>query len=241
MTLAIPSQDPRIKPNRVEMQSRQEKQIQPSQKTTNIASVMAKNTLDVLVCLILIPLLVPVMLAIGLAILLDSRGPVLFKQKRIGQNGKPFTIYKFRTMTHKFDDSKHRAYMQQYISGQAEQEGDSFKPPSASQITKVGAILRSTSLDELPQLINVIRGEMSIVGPRPNVVWEVEAYEAWHRKRLAVKPGITGWAQVNGRSSITFDELVKYDIEYVNNQSLALDIKIMVQTVTEVLKRSGAG
>jgi lipopolysaccharide/colanic/teichoic acid biosynthesis glycosyltransferase len=101
--------------------------------------------------------------------------------------------------------------------------------------------LRATSLDELPQIINVLRGEMSIVGPRPNVEWEVQAYEAWHRKRLAVKPGITGLAQVSGRSAISFDQLVRYDIEYVNKQSLMLDIQIMVQTVTEVLKRSGAG
>lgn len=241
MTLAIPSQDPRIKPNRVDILPGQDRQVQTSQKTIDTASLMAKRTLDVLICLILIPVLVPVILAIGLAILLDSPGPILFKQKRIGQNGESFTIYKFRTMYHKFDDSKHREYMKQYIGGEAKQEGDSFKPPIENQITSVGAILRSTSLDELPQLINVVCNEMSIVGPRPNVEWEVQEYEAWHRRRLAVKPGITGWAQVNGRSSISFDELVKYDIEYVNNQSLTLDIKIMVQTVTAVLKRSGAG
>ena len=241
MTLSIPSPDVQIKQTQVDAQASQMRQTHPDQEHSITTSLTAKRILDILICLVLIPVLVPVIAAIALAILLDSSGPFLFKQKRIGQHGRPFTIYKFRTMYHKFDDRHHREYMKQYIGGQAEQAGDSFKPPIENQITRVGNILRRTSLDELPQLINVFRGEMSIVGPRPNVEWEVQEYEAWHRKRLIAKPGITGLAQVSGRSAITFDELVKYDIEYVENQSLALDIKIMIQTVTEVLKRNGAG
>ena len=184
------------------------------------------------------------MVIIGFFILLDSRGPVLFKQTRIGKDGRPFKIYKFRTMYHKFDDSSHRAFMKQYINyikGQVGQEKESFKPPIEKQITKVGRILRKTSLDELPQLFNVLRDEMSLVGPRPNVEWEVREYEPWHRERLHVKPGITGLAQVNGRSAIYFDKLVKHDIEYVRQQSVMLDVKIIVQTVTTVVKKQGAG
>ncbi len=201
---------------------------------------VTKQVLDIVICLAIIPVLVPVILGIVIAILLDSRGPVLFKQKRIGKDGKPFTIYKFRTMFHKFDDRHHREFMKQYIGGKTDQGNGSFKPPIEQQITRVGHVLRGASLDEMPQLLNVLRGEMSIVGPRPNVEWEVHTYEAWHRVRLQVKPGITGLAQVNGRSSIPFDELVRYDIEYVRNQSITLDVKIMIQTVTTVLKRSGA-
>jgi lipopolysaccharide/colanic/teichoic acid biosynthesis glycosyltransferase len=240
MTLAIPSNNTQLQTQHAEQSQTIMKQMQSTMKTAK-PSPVGKRILDVVVCLALLPVLVPVIAMVSLAIMLDSPGPMLFKQKRIGKDGKPFTIYKFRTMYHKFDDSAHREYMKKYIGGGVKQSNGSFKPPIENQITRIGRILRATSLDELPQIINVLRGEMSIVGPRPNVEWEVQAYEAWHRKRLAVKPGITGLAQVSGRSAISFDQLVRYDIEYVNKQSLMLDIQIMVQTVTEVLKRSGAG
>ena len=223
----------------------------PNQKSPNqIKRELAKATpkfdvkrmFDLAMCLVLLPFIIPIAGIVGLLILFDSPGPIFFRQKRIGYKGQAFTIYKFRTMYHKFDDSKHREYMKQYISGQAATQADgSFKPPIENQITKTGRFLRKTSLDELPQLINVLKGDMSIVGPRPHVEWEVQEYEAWHRLRLAVKPGITGLAQVNGRSSITFDLLIKYDIDYVRNQSMALDFQIMIQTVLAVLKRNGAG
>lgn len=211
-------------------------------KPTSLMFPTAKRTLDIILCIAILPFILPVLGVVSFFILLDSRGPVLFRQKRIGKDGKAFTIYKFRTMFHKFDDRKHRAFMKQYIVGKVGQQGNgSFKPPIEQQITRIGRILRKTSLDELPQIINVLRGEMSLVGPRPNVEWEVQEYDGWHRERLKVKPGITGLAQVRGRSAIAFDELVKYDIEYVRNQSLMLDIKILIQTVTTVFEGSGAG
>lgn len=234
--MAIPSSDSGVKQNRSKAD-----QIKLSMKPTSLPFSISKRLFDLSICLVLIPFVVPLIVVVGLIILLDSGDPVLFKQKRIGQGGIPFTIYKFRTMFHKFDDSEHREFMKQYIGGDTRQANGSFKPPIEKQITRIGRILRNTSLDELPQLLNVLRGEMSIVGPRPNVEWEVQAYEAWHHQRLEVRPGITGLAQINGRSSILFDELVRYDIEYVQNQSLRNDIKIIVQTVVAVLKRSGAG
>lgn len=212
-------------------------QVSSGKQSTDIV----KRSFDLLLCFVLVPILTPLMIIIGLIILLDSRGPALFKQKRIGKDGQPFTIYKFRTMYYKFDDSSHRVFMKQYVNGQAGQKNGSFKPPLEKQVTKVGRVLRKTSLDELPQLFNVLRGEMSIVGPRPNVEWEVQEYEPWHRERLWVKPGITGLAQINGRSAISFDTLARYDVEYVRNRSIRLDIEIIMQTVMTIIKKNGAG
>jgi lipopolysaccharide/colanic/teichoic acid biosynthesis glycosyltransferase len=215
---------------------------------------IAKRVMDVTLCLLALPVVLPLMAICALAILIDSPGHVLFVQERIGKGGRRFWMYKFRTMRHSLDDSSHRAFMKAFVSGQIGGNGDGkdgrfrgvliespanakigtngngkqvYKPIRASQVTRVGRVLRRTSLDELPQIFNVLRGEMSLVGPRPNVSWEVEEYRGWHNERLEVLPGITGLAQVRGRSAISFDSIVEYDVEYVEKQSLALDLKIL--------------
>jgi lipopolysaccharide/colanic/teichoic acid biosynthesis glycosyltransferase len=167
----------------------------------------------------------------------------MFVQERIGKGGRIFRMYKFRTMTWNLDDSAHRAFMRAFVNGEIGEvasEKVAFKPFSESQVTRLGRILRKTSLDELPQLINVLKGEMSLIGPRPNVPWEVDAYKEWHQARLNALPGITGLAQVNGRSCISFDRIVEYDLEYIENQSLRMDLQILWLTVRSVIRADGA-
>lgn len=205
---------------------------------------LAKRFVDMLLSILLIPFVAPIIVACAVAIALDSPGPVFFTQERIGKDGKRFKIYKFRTMYHKLDDSSHRAFMKAFVRGQIGGEGTTsgqvFKPAQDAQITRVGRILRKTSLDELPQILNILRGEMSLVGPRPNVPWEVEEYKPWHYERLEVLPGITGLAQVRGRSGISFDRIVQYDIEYIERQNLILDFQIIWWTFSTVLRGAGA-
>jgi lipopolysaccharide/colanic/teichoic acid biosynthesis glycosyltransferase len=203
---------------------------------------IAKRVMDVGLCLLLLPLVLPLMIICAMVISIDSPGPVFFVQERIGKGGRQFRMYKFRTMHPQFDERHHRAFMKAFVNGQL---GDGngkeiYKPIRPSQVTSFGRILRKTSLDELPQLINVLKGEMSLVGPRPNVPWEVEEYRLWHHERLEALPGITGLAQVRGRSSISFDRIVKYDVEYLEKRSLALDIKILWWTLTMVLRGTAA-
>jgi lipopolysaccharide/colanic/teichoic acid biosynthesis glycosyltransferase len=167
----------------------------------------------------------------------------MFKQKRVGKDGRVFQIYKFRTMDHNLDNTRHQAFMKAFVQGKVGNGDDGhavYKPFTDSQVTRVGRILRKTSLDELPQLFNILKGEMSLVGPRPNVLWEVEAYKGWHMERLSVLPGITGLAQVNGRSAISFDTIVRYDVEYARNKSLRMDLKILWKTFTSVVDGKGA-
>jgi lipopolysaccharide/colanic/teichoic acid biosynthesis glycosyltransferase len=202
----------------------------------------AKRVVDLILCLVALPVLIPVVLASIVAIYLDSGRPILFVQERIGRGGRRIQIYKFRTMRANHSDSYDRAFMKAYIrGGQDKSANGTFKPMADQEISPVGHFLRRTSLDELPQLINVLKGEMSIVGPRPNVPWEVAEYRPWHCERLEVLPGITGLAQVNGRSSISFDAIVRYDIRYIEQQGVALDLKIIWRTVRLVLLRQGAG
>ena len=228
---------------------------------------VAKRVMDVAICLLALPVILPLMAICALAILLDSSGPVLFVQERIGKGGRPFRMVKFRTMRHDLDDSHHRTFMRAFVNGEIGSDGNRddansflhvllkesvdtpfgnngngkiYKPVQSSQVTTVGRILRKTSLDELPQIINVLKGEMSVVGPRPNVPWEVEAYRSWHHERLEVLPGITGLAQVRGRSAISFDHIVRNDIEYVEKRSLALDLKILWWTFVTVFHGTAA-
>jgi lipopolysaccharide/colanic/teichoic acid biosynthesis glycosyltransferase len=204
---------------------------------------IAKRVMDVAICLLAMPLTLPLLAICALAVRIDSPGPTLFVQERIGKGGRRFRMYKFRTMQHNLDDGSHRVFMKAFVNGRigdGENGGAIYKPAQASQVTRVGRILRKTSLDELPQLINVLRGAMSLVGPRPNVLWEFEEYRGWHQERLEVLPGITGLAQVRGRSGITFDSIVKYDIEYIEKRSLAMDLKILWWTVLSVLFGTGA-
>ena len=204
---------------------------------------IAKRVMDVGLCLLALPLALPLMIICAVVIYIDSPGPVFFVQERIGKGGRLFRMYKFRTMQPKFDDSLHRAFMKAFVNGQAVNENGKrvYKPIQPSQVTSFGRILRKTSLDELPQLINVLKGEMSLVGPRPNVPWEVAEYQSWHYRRLEVLPGMTGLAQVRGRSCVSFDDIVRYDIEYLEKQSLIMDIKILWWTVRSVVDGKGAG
>lgn len=204
----------------------------------------AKRLVDLTLCLVGLPLIVPVMLACALAIYLDSGRPVLFIQERVGRGGRRLRIYKFRTMEANHNDQQDRAFMATYVRGAIDKDkadNGSFKPPADGHISRVGGFLRRTSLDELPQLFNVVKGEMSLVGPRPNVPGEVDEYRPWHCERLEVLPGMTGLAQINGRSSISFDAIVRYDIKYIENQELALDLQIIWRTVSLVVLRTGAG
>jgi len=206
-----------------------------------------KRLIDVFGSLLLLALLSPVFLIIAAAIKLTSRGPVLFRQKRVGEHGTPFTFFKFRSMYVNNDSSEHREYVRQLIEGRADKKPANgngagvFKLTNDPRITPVGKCLRRSSLDELPQLINVLRGEMSLVGPRPPVPYEVEAYATWHRRRLLeAKPGITGLWQVYGRSRVEFDDMVRLDLRYARDCSPLLDLKILLQTPKAVIGGDGA-
>lgn len=194
----------------------------------------AKRIIDVLVSLAVLPVFVPVGLLAAIAVKLDSRGPVLYNQARVGKDGKPFTLYKFRSMYK--DADKMRARLDQLN----EAAGPVFKIKRDPRITRVGALLRRTSLDELPQIMNVLKGQMSLVGPRPPLPHEVEKYDDHQLGRLAVKPGLTCLWQVQGRSTISFERWVELDLEYIRNQSLWLDFKILLKTIPAVLKGTGA-
>jgi len=202
-----------------------------------------RRTVDVATSLLLSLLLAPIFMIIAIAIKLDTNGPIFFIQERVGKGGRRFRMYKYRTMHIDIDKSSHQALMKAFVNGNVNSkmaEKTVFKPFEASHVTRIGRILRKTSLDELPQLINVLKGDMSLIGPRPNVPWEVEEYRYVHQERLEVLPGITGLAQVRGRSGITFDEIVQYDVEYVENQNIMLDLKILWWTVVSVIYGKGA-
>jgi lipopolysaccharide/colanic/teichoic acid biosynthesis glycosyltransferase len=183
------------------------------------------------------------MLAVAIAIKLTSSGPVLFRQERLGYTGKSFVFLKFRSMSNKCDDSIHRDYMEKFIKKNNESPDNTsfYKMTEDPRITPLGRLLRKTSLDELPQLINVLLGEMSLVGPRPPIAYEVDKYSSWHKRRiLEVKPGITGLWQVEGRSTLPFDEMVRLDIHYAEKWNLWLDLKIIFKTFKVLLSRKGA-
>jgi lipopolysaccharide/colanic/teichoic acid biosynthesis glycosyltransferase len=210
---------------------------------------ITKRVMDIAGSLILIVLSAPVLLATALAVKLSSKGPILFRQQRIGQFGKPFTFLKFRSMYADNDPAVHQRYVMQLIAGRAPRHatsdaGDSvgvYKLTKDQRITRVGGFLRRTSLDELPQLFNVLKGDMSLVGPRPAITYEVVAYETWHRRRvLEVKPGITGLWQVHGRGRVPFDEMVRLDLRYAREWSPWLDLKILLRTPRAVIIGDGA-
>ena len=192
-------------------------------------------------------ILSPICLAIAIAIKLTSPGPILFRQKRIGQYGVPFTFLKFRSMHSGNDSRVHMEYVKQFITGHVNPGAPGgngnvvYKITDDPRVTRVGRFLRKTSLDELPQFLSVLRGEMSLVGPRPPIPYELESYDVWHRRRLVeVKPGITGLWQVNGRSRLRFDDMVRLDLKYAKAWSLVMDIKILLKTPRAVFSREGA-
>lgn len=205
-----------------------------------------KRAIDLIGSVLLLVILSPLMAIIALAVKLCSPGPVLFRQTRVGQRGKPFTFLKFRSMTATNDPSLHKNYVTQFIKGTAplntNEKGEGvFKLTQDPRITRLGRFLRRTSLDELPQFWNVLRGEMSLVGPRPPIPYEVEAYDLWHQRRvLELKPGITGLWQISSRSRSGFDDMVRLDLLYARMWSPWLDLKILLQTPFAVIGAGGA-
>ena len=206
-----------------------------------------KRGLDATLSLVALVVLAPVFLAIAVAIKRSSPGPVLFRQERIGQYGVPFTFLKFRSMHTSNDAQIHRVFVTRFIRGDpapaaaGQREQPVYKITTDPRVTSVGRFLRCTSLDELPQLLNVLRGDMSLVGPRPPIPYELDAYNIWHRRRfLEVKPGITGLWQVSGRSRLRFDDMVRLDLQYAEAWSLWLDLKILLRTPRAVLTGDGA-
>ncbi len=204
------------------------------QPTLEPTERLIKRAFDLIVGGITLVLISPVLLLVALAIRLDSPGPIIFKQKRVGENGKIFWMYKFRSMVQDAEDHQAKAV-------RVSQDGQiTYKFPDDPRVTRVGRFIRRTSLDELPQLINVLKGEMSLVGPRPELPWLVERYEPWQWQRFSVPQGITGWWQVNGRSDKPMHLYTDEDLFYIQNYSLLLDIQILWRTVGAVLKGKGA-
>jgi lipopolysaccharide/colanic/teichoic acid biosynthesis glycosyltransferase len=198
-----------------------------------------KRALDVAGAAVLLVALSPVLAACAIAIHLDSGGPILYRQRRLGLGGQPFTLLKLRSMRPDADSAPHREYAAAFIAGQAVPNGTGggakYKLAADPRVTRVGRWLRRTSLDELPQLVNVLRGDMSLVGPRPPIAYELAHYQPRHLQRLAVRPGMTGLWQVSGRSKTTFEEMVALDLEYVRRQALGLDLAILLKTIPVVL------
>jgi lipopolysaccharide/colanic/teichoic acid biosynthesis glycosyltransferase len=211
------------------------------------ALLLLKRAIDIVGSAAALIACIPILYAIAIAIKTTSEGPVLFRQRRVGQYGARFTLLKFRSMQKGNDNSAHKAFVMKLIKSDESLEsgaagGESvFKIVNDSRITRVGKCLRKFSLDELPQFYNVLKGEMSLVGPRPPLLYELKAYQPWHRRRiLDFKPGITGLWQVSARSTVAFDEMVRLDLQYASSWSPWLDIKILLRTPIVVIKGAGA-
>jgi lipopolysaccharide/colanic/teichoic acid biosynthesis glycosyltransferase len=211
------------------------------------ASHALKRVIDVLGSGLALLLLLPVLAVVAVAIKLTSPGPVLFRQTRVGQYGASFTCLKFRSMHAACDPAVHKEYVTRFIAGDVAPGASAgngqtvYKLTRDPRLTPIGGFLRKTSLDEFPQFFNVLRGEMSLVGPRPPIPYEIEAYDVWHRRRLLeVKPGVTGLWQVTGRSRLRFDDMVRLDLRYASTWSVWLDLKILVRTPYAVFSGEGA-
>lgn len=204
-----------------------------------------KRSIDVVLSLLVLLVGFPFFLAIAILIKITSKGPVFFEQERVGRDGSHFTLYKFRTMKEGIDDSAHREFTRNFINGHGidsslDHGGDNvYKLTDDPRITGVGGFLRKVSLDELPQFINILKGEMTIVGPRPCLPYEFDCFKDWHKLRVKVKPGLTGLWQVSGRSTVPFDEMVKLDLLYIENWTFQMDIKIMLKTLPVMLAGTG--
>jgi exopolysaccharide biosynthesis polyprenyl glycosylphosphotransferase len=226
-------------PNRLKPRERKRAHVRPSAQIRIGLSgwqLKVKYLFDIIVTLIALPVSLPIWVFAALAIKMESTGPVLYKQVRIGLDGNAFTLYKFRSMHDGSDDASVRGDLQSLN----EADGPVFKMKNDPRVTKVGFFLRRTSMDEIPQLINVLRGEMSLVGPRPGLPREVQRYGEREKRRLTVRPGLTCLWQIQGRSNIPFDRWVDLDLEYIEKQSLWLDALILLKTIPAVLKGSGA-
>ncbi len=206
----------------------------PAVGSDPISYRLPKRGLDLAVALIGLALTLPLFPVIAVLVKLDSRGTVFFAQKRVGRHGRLFTCYKFRSMVADAENKKVE------LAALNEASGPAFKIREDPRITAIGSFLRKSSLDEMPQLFNVLLGQMSVVGPRPQIPTEVELYEPWHRTRLAVKPGITCLWQISGRSQVGFDEWMRLDLEYIRRRSMRTDLFILMRTLPAVMARKGA-
>lgn len=235
--------------------------IESVNDNNEFAYYFAKRLLDVFFVLVALPLLLPIVAIIGVLIKLDSRGPILYRQERVGTRrikdtkgvswvNRNFMILKFRTMIPNAPSDRHQQFVRAYIAGDEVEMARiqertrpglaSYKLERDPRITRIGHWLRKTSLDELPQLLNILKGDMSLVGPRPAIPYEVNMYQEWHHQRLQTIQGLTGYWQTSGRNSISFDEMVNLDIDYINRQSIWFDLKILLLTFPIVLLRRGA-
>ncbi|MEX2106646.1 MAG: sugar transferase [Solirubrobacterales bacterium] len=206
--------------------------------------VALRRVFDLVIAIAMIVLLAPLLIAVAIAVRLDSRGPALFRQRRVGHLERQFTLFKFRSMRVDADPRGHREYVTALIKdeGRAGHGGreDLYKLAVDDRITPIGRWIRRWSIDELPQLFNVVAGSMTLVGPRPAIPYEVAEYPTWYLERFSVKPGLTGFWQVSGRCERTYEEMVRLDIEYAKRRSLALDLSILLKTPLAVLGRKGA-
>lgn len=194
---------------------------------------ITKRIFDIILCILALPVVLIITAIIAIAIWMDNPGPIFFKQMRTGKGGKRFAMFKFRTMVTNAEELKEK------LAHLNELTPPDFKISDDPRVTRIGRILRKTSLDELPQVFNVLKGNMSLVGPRPTS-FDVSTYSLWHTERLEVMPGITGLWQVSGRSDVDFDERLRLDVEYIEKQSLWLDIQILIKTITAVFDQRGA-
>ena len=201
----------------------------------NVQYKLVKRITDIVLSFISLVVLLPVFAVIALAIKLESKGPVFFKHTRIGKNGKIIKIYKFRSMVENAED-----LIQQFTKEQMKEYEENYKLSDDPRITKVGKILRKTSLDELPQLINILKGDLSIIGPRPVVANELKKYGTNIKKFLSVTPGLTGYWAANGRSCTSYEQRMQMELYYIDNLSLKMDVKVFLKTIVAVIKRKGA-
>jgi lipopolysaccharide/colanic/teichoic acid biosynthesis glycosyltransferase len=226
------------------MQSVAHVEIPPIELRSSTWYRASKRLFDLVVASLLVLVLSPVFLVCAFLVWRGSPGPILFRQPRVGVQGREFTFLKFRSMRVDADPTLHREYVAKFINGEAEQQttekGSMFKLVEDPRVTRSGSFLRRTSLDELPQLFNVVRGNMSLVGPRPPIPYELEHYRPEHYRRLAAKPGITGLWQVSGRSHTTFEEMIALDLEYIRSASLLTDLRLLIRTIPVVLNQHGA-
>ena len=214
----------------------------PDSTAGGVADLLCR-ALDIGLSVLLLVLLLPLFAAIAIAIRLDSPGPILFRQRRFGRNQEPFVVTKFRTMHHGVAHDSHRTFVLGLIAGDHPERpngGPRFKMVEDERVTRVGSWLRRSSVDELPQLWNVLRGDMSLVGPRPPIPYEVEHYPAHWFARFAVKPGVTGLWQVSGRSELALEEMIRLDVEYARRRSVWLNLWILARTIPAVLSGRGA-
>jgi exopolysaccharide biosynthesis polyprenyl glycosylphosphotransferase len=207
------------------LQINEQEIIEIERKESAIYNI-AKRALDIIASTLGLIILSPILLVVAILIKLESKGPAIFSQKRIGLNKKEFKMYKFRSMVQNAEELKEK------LAKENEMSGPMFKMKNDPRVTKVGRFIRKTSIDELPQLINVLKGEMSLVGPRPSLPKEVSKFEPWMLRRLSVKPGLTCYWQVSGRNNIDFEDWMKLDLQYVNDRSFWLDLKLILKTAT---------